>query len=131
MSENRLLRAEPVQLLSADDRIPEGSWIWNVPSFDDHRSAAYPHPRGRFDTESYTAANSVEFEHLSAGHELERAIGNCRLLAALIGGTVVALPASIVAGFFGFGVWVSFLIYCGVSVSTFVLLMLLLALYDS
>ena len=56
--------------------------------------------------------------------------GACRVLAALIGTAVVALPVSTVAAFFGYSILSSLLIYCCVSLAMFVLLMFLMAKMD-
>lgn len=130
MLEHRLPRAEASQILPANGLGPARSWIWNVPSFEEHMERTYARSKASHDAQPPAAPNALDLEELMISDDLQKMRGACRVLTALIGAAVVALPVSTVAAFFGYSILSSLLIYCGVSLTMFVLLMFLMARID-
>lgn len=122
MLDNSLPRDEAPQFSRRGGNSPARNWIWNVPSFEDHMLNASVHPKATFEPESSAAKDTDTLEEFLLRKELQEVRGACGVLAALIGAAIVALPVSTVAAFFGYSILSCLLIYCGVSICMFVLL---------
>lgn len=90
----------------------------------------YARPGASSDAQPPAAPNALDLEELMISDDLQKMRGACRVLTVLIGAAVVALPVSTMAAFLGYSILPSLLIYCGVSVCMFALLMFVMAWLD-